>query len=158
MYFEIIGEITDIEIIARGRGIHDLARLRKKYGPGNWRKLKGRATVRLEDGAIHSAGFIGMKHTALAERNSRSSERWAEPMKNISSTRFAICLKNKGSEDLVIRKVYQVLPDEAAEQKGLLRIIDESGEDYLYPASYFFLIDLPQKVERTLRHRVSVAA
>jgi len=79
-------------------------------------------------------------------------------MKDISPTRFAICLKNKGSEDLVIRKVYQVLPDEAAEKKRLLRIIDESGEDYLYPASYFFLIDLPQKVERTLRQRVSVAA
>ena len=55
MYFEIIGEITDIEIIAKGRGIHDLARLRKKYGPGNWRKLKGRATVRMEDGTIHIA-------------------------------------------------------------------------------------------------------
>ena len=55
MYFEIISEITDIEIIAKGRGIHDLARLRKKYGPGNWRKLKGRATVRLEDGSIHYA-------------------------------------------------------------------------------------------------------
>jgi hypothetical protein len=79
-------------------------------------------------------------------------------MKNISPTRFAICLKNKGSEDLVIRKIYQVLPDEATEKKRLLRIIDESGEDYLYPASYFFPIDLPQKVERTLRQRVSVAA
>jgi hypothetical protein len=55
MYFEIIGEITEIEIIARGRGIHDLARLRKKYGPGNWRKLKGRATIRLEDGHSHYA-------------------------------------------------------------------------------------------------------
>ena len=72
--------------------------------------------------------------------------------------RFAICLKNKGSEDLTVRKVYQVLPDENAAKKGLLRLIDESGEDYLYPASYFFLIDLPQKVERTLRQRVSVAA
>lgn len=79
-------------------------------------------------------------------------------MKNISPARFAICLKNKGSEDLIIRKVYQVLPDENAAKKGLLRLIDESGEDYLYPASYFFLIDLPQKVERTLRQRVSVAA
>jgi hypothetical protein len=79
-------------------------------------------------------------------------------MKNISPIRFAICLKNKGSEDLIIRKVYQVLPDENAAKKGLLRLIDESGEDYLYPASYFFLIDLPQKVERTLRQRVSVAA
>ncbi len=55
MYFEIVGEITDIEIIAKGRGIRDLARLRKKYGPGNWRKLKGRATVRLEDGTPHYA-------------------------------------------------------------------------------------------------------
>ena len=55
MYFEIISEITDIEIIAKGQSIRDLARLRKKYGPGNWRKLKGRATVRLEDGATHYA-------------------------------------------------------------------------------------------------------
>ena len=79
-------------------------------------------------------------------------------MKNTSPTRFAICLKNKGSEDLTIRKVYQVLPDEKAEKHGLLRIIDESGEDYLYPASYFFRIDLPPKVERALQQRVSVAA
>jgi len=78
-------------------------------------------------------------------------------MKNTSPTRFAICLKNKGSEDLIVRKVYQVLPDEKAEKQGLLRIIDESGEDYLYPASYFFFINLPQKVERALRQRVSAA-
>jgi len=79
-------------------------------------------------------------------------------MKSTSPTRFAICLKNKGSEDLIVRKVYQVLPDEKAERQGLLRIIDESGEDYLYPASYFFFLDLPQKVERALRQRVSTAA
>lgn len=79
-------------------------------------------------------------------------------MKNTSPIRFAICLKNKGSEDLIVRKVYQVLPDEKAEKQGLLRIIDESGEDYLYPASYFFFLDLPQKVERALRQRVSAAA
>ena len=78
-------------------------------------------------------------------------------MKNLSHTRFAICLKNKGSEDLVVRKVYPVLPDEHAEKQRLLRVVDESGEDYLYPAGYFFMIDVPQKVERTLK-RVSVAA
>jgi hypothetical protein len=54
MYFEIISEITNIEVIARGRGIRDLARIRRKYGPGNWRKLKGRTTVRLEDGSVHN--------------------------------------------------------------------------------------------------------
>ncbi len=52
MYFEIVSEITGSEIIARGRAIRDLARLRKKYGPGRWRKLKGRASIRLENGSI----------------------------------------------------------------------------------------------------------
>jgi len=79
-------------------------------------------------------------------------------MKNVPPTRFAICLKNKGCEDLIVRKVYQVLPDEKAEAKGLLRVVDESGEDYLYPASFFFLIDLPQKIERSLRQRVAITA
>ena len=79
-------------------------------------------------------------------------------MKNTSPIRFAICLKNRGSEDLIVRKVYQVLPDERAEKQGLLRIIDESGEDYLYPTGYFFFLDLPQKVERVLRQKVSAAA
>ena len=79
-------------------------------------------------------------------------------MKNVPSIRFAICLKNRGCEDLIIRRVYQVLSDEGAEKKALLRSIDESGEDYLYPASYFFFIDVPQKIERALRQRVSAAA
>ncbi len=55
MDFEIIGEITDIEPIAIGRSIRELARLRKQYGRGRWRKLKGIATVRLRDGAIRTA-------------------------------------------------------------------------------------------------------
>ncbi len=79
-------------------------------------------------------------------------------MKNVSSIRFVICLKNKGCEDLIVRRVYQVLPDEGAEKKALLRIIDESGEDYLYPARYFFFVELPQKIEHALRQRISDAA
>jgi hypothetical protein len=55
MPFEILSEITDLEVIAKGRAIHDLARLQKKYGLGNWRKLKGTATVRLENGVIRRA-------------------------------------------------------------------------------------------------------
>ncbi len=47
MYFEIIGPITDIETIAVGRAIRDLARLQKRYGRGRWRKLKGMARVRV---------------------------------------------------------------------------------------------------------------
>ena len=55
MYFEIIGDIEDIEPIAIGRSIRDIARLRRGYGPGRWRKLKGTATVRLRSGAVHRA-------------------------------------------------------------------------------------------------------
>ncbi|HLG14806.1 MAG TPA: hypothetical protein VJH03_09945 [Blastocatellia bacterium] len=55
MDFEIIGEIADVETIATGRSIYDLARLRKRYGKGRWRKRKGVATVRLDDGTIHTA-------------------------------------------------------------------------------------------------------
>lgn len=55
MYFEIIGDIENIETIAVGNSIRDIARLRKQYGPGRWRKLKGIATVRLIDGRIKMA-------------------------------------------------------------------------------------------------------
>ena len=55
MYFEIIGEIEGIEAIAVGKSIRDLARLRKRYGTGRWRKLKGMATVRLASGALRRA-------------------------------------------------------------------------------------------------------
>jgi len=48
--FEIISPIEDIEIIAVGSSIHDIERLRRTHGSGHWRKLKGRALVRLEDG------------------------------------------------------------------------------------------------------------
>ena len=55
MDFEIIGKITNPEVIAAGRAIRGLARLRKQYGRGRWRKLKGIAAVRLKDGTIHTA-------------------------------------------------------------------------------------------------------
>lgn len=53
--FEIIGEITDIETIAIGPAIRELPRLRKQYGLGRWRKLKGCATIRIMDGTIYRA-------------------------------------------------------------------------------------------------------
>lgn len=67
-----------------------------------------------------------------------------------SEPRFVICLKNEGCEDLEPRKVYRVLPDEAAAEEGYIRVIDESGEDYLYPESYFFSIELPQAAQKAL--------
>ena len=55
MDVEIVGEITVVETIARGRGIRDLKRLRKNYGKGQWRKVKGTARVRLPNGHIRLA-------------------------------------------------------------------------------------------------------
>ena len=55
MDFELIDEIRDILPIAVGRGVRELARLRRRYGKGRWRKLKGIARVRLIDGTIHTA-------------------------------------------------------------------------------------------------------
>jgi hypothetical protein len=55
MRFEILGEISDIETFATGSGIREVARLRRIYGRGRWRKRKGIARVRLPDGTIHVA-------------------------------------------------------------------------------------------------------
>lgn len=71
MHFELAGEITEVEPIATGRGIRDLARLRKRYGSSRWRKLKGVALVRITGGGIrrvelhwyeaHGIGRVRMK-------------------------------------------------------------------------------------------------
>jgi len=63
---------------------------------------------------------------------------------------FALCVSNEDCEDLVRRKIYEVLPDGAAAKDGYLRVIDESGEDYLYPESYFILVRLPRKAQDAL--------
>ena len=58
---------------------------------------------------------------------------------------YFLCVENRGyAASLELRKVYRVITDSEAEETGLLRVLDESGEDYLYPASYFVAIDLPR--------------
>jgi hypothetical protein len=64
---------------------------------------------------------------------------------------FALCVENKDCEDLEKRKIYRVIPDEESEREGYLRVIDESGEDYLYPQSYFVLVELPREAQEALR-------
>jgi len=62
-----------------------------------------------------------------------------------------LCIENRDCEDLEKRKIYQVLPDEEALKEGYLRVIDESGEDYLYPESYFILLQLPREAQEALQ-------
>jgi hypothetical protein len=64
---------------------------------------------------------------------------------------FAICVRNEGYEGtLEVRKLYEVLQDASAEQRSFIRVVDESGEDYLYPKSWFVAVDLPRSVEEQL--------
>lgn len=64
---------------------------------------------------------------------------------------FVICVENKGYKaSLERRKLYPLLLDLNAEKKGLIRIIDESGEDYLYPKKLFISLDLPKSIEKKL--------
>jgi hypothetical protein len=63
---------------------------------------------------------------------------------------FVLCLENKDCQDLEKRKIYQMLPDDEAESEGFIRVIDESGEDYLYPRSYFILVHLPREAQEAL--------
>ncbi len=64
---------------------------------------------------------------------------------------FAVCVRNEGYEAaLELRKIYQVIPDTSAERHLLVRIIDESGEDYLYPQNFFLPIELPKPLEKVV--------
>ena len=71
-------------------------------------------------------------------------------MSEQQSPQFAICIKTDDEDLLTPRKIYQVLPDKSAASSKYLRIIDNEGEDYLYPAEYFLFVELPQEVERAL--------
>jgi hypothetical protein len=64
--------------------------------------------------------------------------------------RFVICLRNDNCVDLEVRKVYPVLPDAAAAREGMLRVVDESGEDYLYPEEYFVPVEIPAAARKFL--------
>jgi hypothetical protein len=78
---------------------------------------------------------------------------WIEAMRQqkIPALKFAVCINNSDyPESLELHKIYRVLPDEDAAIDGDIRVVDESGEDYLYPAEYFVFVELPQAVEKSL--------
>lgn len=119
MDFEILSEIVAVQTIAKGRGIRELARLRKLYGKGS-RKF--------------SDGTRFMAHP---------------------KRRLFICLDNSGYEvSLERRKIYVALEDSRAERLGQLRIVDESGEDYLYPMERFVAAKLPLATRRAILQAV----
>ncbi len=68
-----------------------------------------------------------------------------------SKPQFVVCVNNEGyPASLELHKIYRVMPDEGAAADGDVRVVDESGEDYLYPTSYFAPIKVPADVEESL--------
>ena len=67
-----------------------------------------------------------------------------------TETRYAVCVRNEECEDLELRKIYQILPDTRAARDGYVRVVDESGEDYLYPETYFVPIRLPNRAQHAV--------
>ena len=68
----------------------------------------------------------------------------------MKKSEFALCIKDADCDDLENRKLYQISPDEEATQEGYLRVVDESGEDYLYPESFFIFTELPTGAQEVL--------
>lgn len=71
-----------------------------------------------------------------------------------NANKFAICIFAGEETLLTPRKIYQVLPDEKAERSDYIRVIDDEGEDYLYPKKYFVFAPFPQDVEKALLQAV----
>lgn len=127
-------------------------RLRKLYGGQKWRKLKGIAQVRLANGRIrlaevhwyegHGVGKTGIQSEATV---------FGLEMKKKQPVQFVVCLDNRGyPASLEVGKLYRLIPDNEAEAEGLMRVVDESGEDYAFEAARFHVMNVPPAVERVL--------
>ncbi|MDX6404808.1 MAG: hypothetical protein QOH70_2263 [Blastocatellia bacterium] len=143
MDFELLSDITEIEPIAVGSRIRDIAKLRRKHGRGRWRKLKGVATIRLRNGHVRVAELHWYEAHGIGRKDMKQTKKPA--------LRFVVCIDNKDyPASLELHKIYRVLPDEDAAADGDLRVIDESGEDYLYSGERFVPIALPEAVQKSL--------
>jgi len=147
MHFEILGEISDITTFAVGAGIREIARI---YGRGRWRKRKGIAQVRLANGSIHMAEVHWYEAAGIGRKEFKIKHlMWV--MAKGQGKRLVVCVGNDGySASLERRKIYLALRDAEAEKHGMLRVVDESGEDYLYPKTFFRAVDLPIAVRRAV--------
>ena len=94
-----------------------------------------------------------MKRMASAERKSSASGMSARSRttRRRPAVRFAVCIENSAyPASLELHKIYRVLRDDDAAADGDLRVVDESGEDYLYPADWFAAVELPRRVRTSL--------
>ena len=78
--------------------------------------------------------------------------------KKPSRPAFAVCVANEGCDDLQVWKLYRVLPDTEGDAEGYLRVVDDSGEDSLYPGCRFVVVEFPAAIERKLLAATSSVA
>ena len=98
-----------------------------------------------------------MKHTASAKETSRSNGTSTSDI--AGHTRLAVCINNVGyAASLELRKLYEVIADPEAEKDQMIRVVDESGEDYLYAADRFVFAPLPASVEQAVLHATDMSA
>jgi hypothetical protein len=91
-----------------------------------------------------------MKPMGLDAKISKSNVTWNETMTE-TKRHFAICVDNADYEaSLILRKIYEIIPDELAATDDFLRIVDESGEDYLYHKNRFIVVEFPIEVAKAL--------
>jgi len=122
------------------------------YGTGYWGKMKGSARIRLRNGRIRVAELPGKKRTASARKSSNESGTSTRSRRSTRpDRRFVVCIRNDGYEaSLEHNKIYEILPDRDAERIGDLRVVDESGEDYLFAAHRFVATDVPAAVKQSV--------
>jgi len=106
-------------------------------------RMSGSRTV-----ASASRSFTGTKRTASAVVASRSNVSSTEKNKPVAE--FVVCIDPGTHDDLQARRIYQVLPDASAAKSRFIRVIDDSGEDYLYPESCFLPVELPGFVQAAI--------
>ena len=153
MKFKLIGHITQIEIIAIGSSIRELSRLQKIYGYGRWRKVKGFADVQLSDNIVKKVELHWYEVHGIGKKEFKIKRFLSLNIEVVFNMKhkFVICVNNQGYEASLERgKVYQQIDEIDASHQNYIRVIDESGEDYLYPNEYFVEIKLPKKVKEVL--------
>jgi len=96
--------------------------------------------------------YIGMKRMVSGRRKSSASgTSTSRRVRRTNRPRFVVCVRNEGYEvSLERNKIYRIVPDRAAERDGDLRVIDESGEDYLFSADRFVAIEVPARVKASV--------
>jgi hypothetical protein len=151
MHFEIISQIQNEETFASGTGIRELPGCGKSMAMATGGNGKGWLRSDFVMARYGWLSYTGMRLPESAEKSSKSSASWIKTMSKQHT--FAVCIHNTDYEvSLELRKLYEVIADPEAEKLDQIRVIDESGKDYLYPRNYFVIVDLPNSIEKQVLH------